>query len=595
MNRVLASARSFVSIVTVEFRLILKDSRIPGTLPVIQFNKGTIMSRLIFSVLVFSVLENAASAQTESKDNPADAKKPIVVKQQNVITISKETTHLTEPLTGNGFVDYIAALNQKHSKGVTPENNATVAFLRIFGPGEIGSESSEQFFRMLEIPEVPRQGDYFESIREYVIANGANPNTPEGRKRIENAVDQYSGEATSRPWSRKEFPVVAEWQDANKKQFDQIIEMTRRPKMYSPLISPASPESQPMMISVLLPVTQGTREAARILLGHAMRQLSDGKVAEAQQEVLACHRLARLVGQGPTIIEALVGIAIESMACRGDAMIVDHGNLTEKQAKQFQADLGKLTSMPRMVDKLSTAERFMYLDVVSSLAQGGSDDLFGNLGGVGIASGGNQLANGIKKVLTQSMLDWDEVLRSGNEMYDKMEKAAGNSSRAERLKAFGRLNEELKQSTIRARATFRNPLSIAAALFLSRKAKGRLMGGILNSLLLPALNQAMEAEDRSTTRLQLAQTAYALAGYRAKFGSYPQGLSQLAPKYIPKVPRDLYSGHSFRYFGDSDDFLLYSVGTNGQDDSGLTFDSIPRGDDIVVDTRPKMDNDQGDN
>ena len=104
----------------------------------------------------------------------------------------------------------------------------------------------------------------------------------------------------------------------------------------------------------------------------------------------------------------------------------------------------------------------------------------------------------------------------------------------------------------------------------------------------------MEAEDRGTTRLQLAQLAYALAGYRAKFGSYPQELSQLAPRYIPKVPRDLFSGRSFRYEADSDDFLLYSVGTNGKDDSGLTFDSTPRGDDLVIDTRPKLDNEQGD-
>ena len=136
------------------------------------------MSRLIYSVLVLSILTGLAITQADSEENPAEANKPTVVKQQNVITISKETTYLTEPLTNKGFVDYISALNQKHSKGVTPENNATVAFLRIFGPSEIGPHFSRQFFKMLKIPVIPRQGDYFESIREYVIANGADPTTP---------------------------------------------------------------------------------------------------------------------------------------------------------------------------------------------------------------------------------------------------------------------------------------------------------------------------------------------------------------------------------------------------------------------------------
>ena len=193
------------------------------------------------------------------------------------------------------------------------------------------------------------------------------------------------------------------------------------------------------------------------------------------------------------------------------------------------------------------------------------------------------------------MIDWDEVLRTGNQNYDALIKAAKKNSRKERLIAFSRFNEELRQRTQKAQANFRSPLGIAQLLFFSRKAKSRIMGEILNELLLPALTQAMEAEDRGTTRSQLAQLAYALAGYRAKKGRYPKELSQLAPRYIPKVPRDLFSGRSFRYEADSDDFLLYSVGTNGKDDGGLTFDSTPRGDDIVVDTRSKMEDDKSEN
>lgn len=40
------------------------------------------------------------------------------------ITVSKETTYLTEPLASDGAIDYVAALNKIESTGVTADNNA---------------------------------------------------------------------------------------------------------------------------------------------------------------------------------------------------------------------------------------------------------------------------------------------------------------------------------------------------------------------------------------------------------------------------------------------------------------------------------------
>ena len=40
------------------------------------------------------------------------------------------------------------------------------------------------------------------------------------------------------------------------------------------------------------------REAARALTARAMLRVDEGKVDEAWDDLLACHRLARLAGQG---------------------------------------------------------------------------------------------------------------------------------------------------------------------------------------------------------------------------------------------------------------------------------------------------------
>ena len=50
------------------------------------------------------------------------------------ITISKETTYITEPLRADGCVDYVAAVKRHCSEGVTPENNAAIPFWQAVGP-----------------------------------------------------------------------------------------------------------------------------------------------------------------------------------------------------------------------------------------------------------------------------------------------------------------------------------------------------------------------------------------------------------------------------------------------------------------------------
>src|SRR5262249_38745118 len=93
---------------------------------------------------------------------------------------------------------------------------------------------------------------------------------------------------------------------------------------------------------------------------------------------------------------------------------------------------------------------------------------------------------------------------------------------------------------------------------------------------------AFEAENRACTREALGQLGFALAAYRADCGAYPDNLEALAPKYIGRIPNDLQSDRPFRYLREGAGCLLYSVGSNGVDDGGRSFDSTPQGDDIVL-------------
>lgn len=60
--------------------------------------------------------------------------RPVTKPGQPLMPVSVETTRLTEPLDKNGDVDYLKAINQQYSAGVTTENNAMVKFTQALGP-----------------------------------------------------------------------------------------------------------------------------------------------------------------------------------------------------------------------------------------------------------------------------------------------------------------------------------------------------------------------------------------------------------------------------------------------------------------------------
>lgn len=53
-------------------------------------------------------------------------------------------------------------------------------------------------------------------------------------------------------------------------------------------------------------------------------------------------------------------------------------------------------------------------------------------------------------------------------------------------------------------------------------------------------------------------------------------------KYIAKVPNDLFNGQPLKYERIADGYRFYSVGQNGKDEEGRSFDDQPQGDDLVV-------------
>ena len=75
-------------------------------------------------------------------------------------------------------------------------------------------------------------------------------------------------------------------------------------------------------------------------------------------------------------------------------------------------------------------------------------------------------------------------------------------------------------------------------------------------------------EDLATTRLRLSQLAFALPAYLSDHAHYPRSVSELSPKYIGEVPKDVFADGEFRYQQRGQGYLPYSVGINQTDEGG---------------------------
>ncbi|MEO1972632.1 MAG: hypothetical protein ABGX07_13805, partial [Pirellulaceae bacterium] len=287
----------------------------------------------------------------------------------------------------------------------------------------------------------------------------------------------------------------------------------------------------------------------------------------------------------PTLIGDLVGIAIDSLAFQSDVHLAQHRALTTQQALRIRQEFRKLPEMPPMVEKVYRAERFLFLDSVALIARGNVDAL-------DLIDDGPR-GKAMAKVFNSTLVDWDTVLEMGNDWYNRLVDAARQPTFARRKIAFAELDQEMKKM----RADRGDPLKFAKSFFAfrsPRRTMGRKVGSVILALLTPAMEVAKEAENRWTMRVHLFDVAFALAAYRAETGRYPGQLETLVPMFLTEIPQDLYSDARLQYRTTGQDYLLYSVGSNVQDDEGQTFDSRPPGDDIVISTHPPQPKQTGD-
>ena len=488
------------------------------------------------------------------------------------VTFSKATTYISGPLRKDGYPDYLAAIDARYREGVTPANNSAVLYLRAVGPGSIPVKERQDYFARLGIDPLPEKGEYFLDLDKHLLRSEERQRTPtnDDLKKVRRHFD----EALKRPWSAEEFPQIAAWLGANERPLAILVEASQLPRRYDPLVR----GEQDAVFAALLPALGRSRRVTEALVIRSMLRLHEGRVQDAWQDLLACHRLARLAGQGMFLTDANAGIALDQIACDADRVLLEHATgLAREQWATMLKDFDRLPPLPKMADKLGYAERLSHLDFLClgpSKGLGSLDRLLSQVVTLDANGQGRQfvswwVSSSFVKCLMDAAagaaVDWDEVLREANARHDRFVAACRLPSHAERLRAAQRLTAEAYRHQATLKGTTSASFMILGGWPGSLTERADHIFGAFG----PPIEGVVENDDLANTRFRLIRLAFASAVYRAEHGSYPAKLTELVPKYVTQMPVDVFCDSDLRYHRTGDGgYLLYSVGVNGKDDGG---------------------------
>ncbi len=449
------------------------------------------------------------------------------------LRISKETTYITEPLKSDGKqVDYFAAIRQATRPGnAATDENGYRLIVRHLGKGP---EAEPWYFARIceELgldastlrPDMPyQQADVFlgayvnsdrfdESLFEQLPPDDEAPHdefSPPPAPPSREGVQWMLHEKVYRPWTLDELPMMAEWLEQNGPALDLIGRAVRKPTFYIPIVRQSEDE---LLWALLLPEIHRMRSFARGLSARANYRIGTGDIDGAIDDIVTCKRLGRHVGHGATLIDLLVGTAVEGIADAGIAGSLDHPP-TKEQLKRLLAEIDELPAAAK-IEKRAAFERFYALDIIQSRSHGTEslDDW-------------HSLDWDPPAILAKLSIDWNVVARRFNELFDEIQ-ATGEPP----------LNVEIRPGT--------------ATRLVSLRARSELWGEVMAALLGPSWSAVLEAGRRHDCIQQVRRITLAVLLYERDHGTLPPAHSADAagnPLHSWRVLLLPYLGHESLY------------------------------------------------
>lgn len=477
-------------------------------------------------------------------------------------TLSKETTGIVAPLRPDGSPDYIGALNERCSKGVTSENNGFVLFLQVVGtaiPPDDGDWDTKARDRMLQLcgaKPTPPGAVVWQSYADFLAPNRKGHEEPPGGFDYRQARQEL--------WTPDQRANLAAFLKKQEKLLDTAVEAAARARWWSPLVGTDS-----CVLGLTgSPFLRGICSVSESLCARATLRARAGDFDGFLRDALAVKQIARHFGRCGTITECVMGLGLDKCANEAIGTVVGSGTLPEAQCAALAKSLAALGPMPSLVESVDGLERFGQLDLLILIAGGGE-----------FASPG--ISSKHYAAVDRNAVDWDCALKRVNRTYDHVVAALKEPSLAAMRKHMDvaeqkdpRWTAPDLESILDVFKAFKKQKGETREAYSERVATGTLV------LHLPSFGHMEEGRRRVVLQDEMLATLVAAARVKAKTGNWPDKLETLVPGTIKDLPTDLYASDEegpLHYVVTNGRARIYSVAPKGLDRGGA-WDNINVGD-----------------
>jgi len=290
----------------------------------------------------------------------------------------------------------------------------------------------------------------------------------------------------------------------------------------------------PLTIDARYPWCAEQRELARFVAADARAKHEQGQDAAALMRCRDGTAMGVHIGTNGTMIEKLVGIAVEAIVYGPAVQTITSGDLPASELKAHGAEVRRIREQEHPLSEVARAEFEVCRDAAYSI---GRPERRQALLDNGFDAEFLRAMNSPVIRLTWSpevWLEWveDRCARTVEE-WSKLPSEAD-------LEAF---DDQMLADT-RAR---NDPLAMMVAPSAAKLWWKHVHGDLL---------------------LIAQETIAGIRAYDVERGHLPQALSDLVPGYLPEVPVDPFDGEPLRYRESGSDYVLYSVGKDKRDDGG---------------------------
>ena len=533
------------------------------------------------------------------------------------VVISPETTHVTRPLNDEGFIDVIAALEERFAAKCKPEDNGFRFLLERFGMVEMYRDSSpeqQKFFggilnEMLAIPGHNVPDAVYQSPYQFFEERfKADENTDDDAEQAVSLSDRLNEKMNplfERPWDGAAMLEMAEWFAANNKALDLFGEAVRFPDYYAPIVR----ENKRTLLRELSDFDlRFARELVYGLQCRVMHSLTIGDTDLAIHDAMTIARLADArMRHATSDFHFATAVGFREKAELAFIDIIRHGDLSSEQLIRLR-DERQLHDFLMPVSDLVFQTRMRLMQIQFEMMAFLPDFL--TLQSSPPSTYETTMYFWVAPLLKTTV--WTPVLKDLQKKFDAWDEIATQPPGKRQIEAFSSQYQRHEMAS----NLHGNMMTLVQQYMWKGQAVTafQIISDFNLSLEYPLFLSAVTAHYKTATRSRLLNIAIALELYKHDHRHYPASLDELAEKYLATIPDDPFTdGEPFHYrlepqtTTDSHDatdshepqpgYLLYSVGSNGRDDDGVSGDDwhpqpadeepaeaepLPTGDDIRI-------------